>query len=1119
MAKSNSINSTLDSLKLTDSVAKIVLDTENGSDTKSLGISAGGDTNSAGRGSNIQLYGADHATNAGDLSIQAGVSGSLDIRTVSSQPIEFYISGNKRWEMEATSNDLIYSSGARIHPAAGVTNAFLTLNGGENGPNEGGRFMAFGNTHAFTGQLRLEAGNVSGADIVFQTNGSERWRIDQSDGHILPQASGSYDIGSSSSLVGTIFTDEINPTQTLKIVGAQMFRQAPRTMFSADTVDGADNEALFICGGGDRLTTRGAFIGLYGQEFAGTPGRLEINAGSNGDVVIDNAFTFSNTGLRIATNPCHITQATIDGSDNRNIKIAGGGDVFSSRGAVIELHGNEDSSTAEPGFLVLEAGNVAGAPIQFRTGNSNRWEIEDSGDLVPQASGTYDIGTVPLPVGTVYANSFISEGSPGIHITRESSRGIIDTTEDNDLRLRRNGIPFIQLEDGHVIFTQPVTMESDLNVSGTNNILNTEELLVEDNIITLNSTASGTPTLDSGFEVNRGSESYARLIWDESEDEFRAGISGSEQRIITSNLLETTGSALRPVTDAGMDLGDSSHNFEDLYVRSVQSSSTSLTVGTQNASTLYFRTNATQRWQISHTTGHFIPLTSGVTNIGSESNLLNRVYSFAVQSQHINSNSYLDFAINDNPQWRIDEEGELRYVGSDAATVIRRNVDGSSVPGSISIYAADVNSVLDTAIVQINSVANGGNLDLYCGAGGDIRFFNNTGTPDWLINSQGNFLYNSQDPEIIANTVSGSDNNSIGINGGGADSSLRGGGIRAYGNDHATEPANIYVTAGNNDGNVLIRTTSSAGNISLITDNTTRWTVNDPGHIVPIGNGQKDVGDSSNRVRDLYAQRVTAAGENLTLETTGTSDILFRTGGATKVTITDSQYTPLQIDTAAQTGLGSPAVTVRTPDTSGNRGGYSITTQSGGGLAGMTAEVVTGGAYPNSEGILDLWYQEGGSSKRSIRASQADGVSLYVDSVKRFEVRPDSAVYHKSHDNFADSEYRRETVGHICTTSGAETAYSLTAISNGAAWVTARLVAFDGVNNDSFWIELKTGVRRHDGGSAAIIGSVVKTSDREDASTWDATFDTSGNDLRLRVTAISGVAFTGTIEYQQSAGE
>jgi hypothetical protein len=61
-----------------------------------------------------------------------------------------------------------------------------------------------------------------------------------------------------------------------------------------------------------------------------------------------------------------------------------------------------------------------------------------------------------------------------------------------------------------------VNVTGNLSVTGTTFYANTEQLLVKDNIITLNSNVTGSPTLDAGIEVNRGSETNTVLKWSES---------------------------------------------------------------------------------------------------------------------------------------------------------------------------------------------------------------------------------------------------------------------------------------------------------------------------------------------------------------------------------------------------------------------------------------------------------------------------------------------------------------------------------------------------------------------------------------------------------------------------
>ena len=76
----------------------------------------------------------------------------------------------------------------------------------------------------------------------------------------------------------------------------------------------------------------------------------------------------------------------------------------------------------------------------------------------------------------------------------------------------------------------------DLTVSGNTTYINTEEILLADNIITLNADfTSGTPTENAGIEVERGSETKSSLTWDESNDWWKLNSAGTDLgRILTT---------------------------------------------------------------------------------------------------------------------------------------------------------------------------------------------------------------------------------------------------------------------------------------------------------------------------------------------------------------------------------------------------------------------------------------------------------------------------------------------------------------------------------------------------------------------------------------------------------
>lgn len=65
------------------------------------------------------------------------------------------------------------------------------------------------------------------------------------------------------------------------------------------------------------------------------------------------------------------------------------------------------------------------------------------------------------------------------------------------------------------------TIGGDLTINGTTTYLNTNQLNIKDNIITLNSGVVGSPTLNSGIEVNRGTSPTVSIVWNEATDRWQ----------------------------------------------------------------------------------------------------------------------------------------------------------------------------------------------------------------------------------------------------------------------------------------------------------------------------------------------------------------------------------------------------------------------------------------------------------------------------------------------------------------------------------------------------------------------------------------------------------------------
>jgi len=131
----------------------------------------------------------------------------------------------------------------------------------------------------------------------------------------------------------------------------------------------------------------------------------------------------------------------------------------------------------------------------------------------------------PVFTGVVTADKIISSTGNDLELCASAGQGVIITD---------NAGEGLKIDDGgNATFSQNLTVDGDLVVSGTTTSINTVELEVEDPIIELNKSTTIVDQ-DSGLHVKR-TTTDASLIWDHSNSYWAAGLAGSEVKI----LLET----------------------------------------------------------------------------------------------------------------------------------------------------------------------------------------------------------------------------------------------------------------------------------------------------------------------------------------------------------------------------------------------------------------------------------------------------------------------------------------------------------------------------------------------------------------------------------------------------
>jgi hypothetical protein len=162
------------------------------------------------------------------------------------------------------------------------------------------------------------------------------------------------------------------------------------------------------------------------------------------------------------------------------------------------LTGNADTATAlETARTISLGGDLSGSASFDGTSDITISATLDSGSAVDSLTGTANEIEVSASVGA------ITVGLPD------------DVTIGNDLTVSND-----------------LVVNGDLTVSGTTTTVNTETISLADNIITLNSNATGSPTENAGIEIERGDSTNVALRWNETGDEWEATTDGSTYKTV-----------------------------------------------------------------------------------------------------------------------------------------------------------------------------------------------------------------------------------------------------------------------------------------------------------------------------------------------------------------------------------------------------------------------------------------------------------------------------------------------------------------------------------------------------------------------------------------------------------
>lgn len=154
--------------------------------------------------------------------------------------------------------------------------------------------------------------------------------------------------------------------------------------------------------------------------------------------------------------------------------------------------------------------------------------IELSGDVTGSAS--FDGSANATITATIAANSV----ALGTDTTGDYVASVSGTANEIEVTGTGEGASVtIGLPD-NVTIGNNLTVTGNLTVSGTTTSVNTETINLADNIITLNSNATGSPTENAGIEIERGTADNVALRWNEANDKWELTSDGTTYSNITT---------------------------------------------------------------------------------------------------------------------------------------------------------------------------------------------------------------------------------------------------------------------------------------------------------------------------------------------------------------------------------------------------------------------------------------------------------------------------------------------------------------------------------------------------------------------------------------------------------
>ena len=459
-------------------------------------------------------------------------------------------------------------------------------------------------------------------------------------------------------------------------------------------------------------STHGTFIGLSTAERTKLTG-IDVNTSTR--VITDGTDSVTVPPAdATATSTANVVAALTAGS---NITISGGG--------VIAATDTDTNTTYD--LTVHDSGDDA---IIRLTGSDS---TTDNVTLVAGNNVTLTPNSSNLTIDIDLTTAAVSNGSTSL-VTGDH---VFDYAD-----------PKFARKDQAETFSNNVTIQGDLTVSGTTTTVNTTELNIGDAIITLNSdlAAVTAPSENAGIEINRGSASDVALRWNEGTDKWEITEDGSSYGNISTvaqasdlsdvnitsvankQVLQYNSSTSKWENSTDLDLAGGKALFGNVY---------STTGDLPSASTyhgMFAHVHATGKGYFAHA--------------GNWVELLDTASTTATKVAHISVTQAVDLDTIESDTATNNAKVTFPGFGTTAGTALQGNtqfVDGTGTAGTLPLFN-DSDTLADSAISESGQVID---IDV----NGAVKMPDGTTAQRPGSPSAGMFRYNTTDGQFEGYTT------------------------------------------------------------------------------------------------------------------------------------------------------------------------------------------------------------------------------------------------------------------------------------------------------------------------------------------------------------------------------